>query len=421
MLSLQEKLKIPVDEFCALWSKLPRVSIKEGQKSLLDRRFNQDDLVPIEGEYPKTETLFIHPALSIDKSTENALFTSGRLMVGLNRSDTEVLTLIRSLAGPLGIENLESSVESDRGFNLSLENLSLLYRHSRLASQLGLSVEALFQLISFIPDIDGGFVANYDQLKSLLDFYEWMKSTAFSVEELNFILHNGSVDAPKGSPLKEEVVSLLIEQIQEINALLFADTIFAFLEDINEVQSRALITANPDKFELAVESENNYRLKSGFNFSDVFNKPEDDDDIAIDDAVLHAVLVNHHPSYLIPFQLSSLLQIPEAAVAKMINLLGVDLDEENYTLELLDTASTPNALSDLVENLLPFSILFKDKKLDAEALGFVLDHLSLFGIAEINEITLESVRSIQLFTHFLRKEADGSTNLSDLSELLEGF
>lgn len=72
----------------------------------------------------------IHPALSIENSTASAEYSSSRLMAGFNRSDDEVLSLIKNLTTPLGIVAIDSATEIDRGFNLTLANLSLLYKHS---------------------------------------------------------------------------------------------------------------------------------------------------------------------------------------------------------------------------------------------------------------------------------------------------
>ncbi len=271
LLRIQGLVKLSVEELCGLWYRIPAISIKENQKSLVDSLFNQADVAEAEGTYPKDAVKLIHPALIIGKTTASAEFSVSRLMAGFNRSDDEILALIKNLAQPLGIGGLESAVEGERGFNLTLANLSLLYRHSKMAEILKLSVGDLFRIIKLTVSIPGGYLGTLKDIYDLMDFHAWWKSTPYSIDEINLML----------------------------------------------------------------------LLLSG--------------------------------------------------------------------------------QSGLTEKLLPLSLLFKNKKLNEDALTYVFDHPAVFGISNIDMITVDTIKKLHAFAGFIVINEDGSSNVSALSAVLDSY
>jgi len=93
---------------------------------------------------PDTASAFLHPSLraaGVHTAPDVAL---PRLLAGLRVSDEDLIRLITTdLPKHLGVDP-ESASEDARRFALSAKNLSLLYRHARLAERLKLSIPKLF-------------------------------------------------------------------------------------------------------------------------------------------------------------------------------------------------------------------------------------------------------------------------------------
>lgn len=416
LLRLQEKLKLSVEELCACWYRIP-VIIKENQKSMLDILFNHEDVVSAEGTYPKDTTKFIHPAFVLNNSTSPAEFSSFRLMAGLNRSDDEVLALIKNLSSPLGIVAIDSANEADRGFNLTIVNLSLLYRHSKIADVLKLTIEDLFRLIKLIPSIPNDYLENITHIYDLLNFHAWWRSTSYTLDEMNYILESGDITDLENFKTKEEITAYILDQSNATNGLLFAETVFASFDDVTEEQSKAIISANNAVLEIAPDGTN-YWLKPAFNPDTAINIPAG---ITRPEPEFRALLTKYHPQYLIPHYLSGQLPLSEEAISKVTNELGLDLDADSFVLELQGTVTPAVEMPALVEKLLPLGILFKDKKFNSEVLSYVLCHLSIFGITDLDNITIDNIKLIFSFTKFIVINEGGSNNIQQLSEILNSF
>ena len=416
LLQLQERLKINFEDLSALWYKIPVAVLKEKEKSFFDRLFNHEDVVTTEGAYPKDTTLLIHPALIKDKSTVPGEFSSGRLMAALNKSDDEVFALIKYLQKPLGIVNIDSATESDRGFLLTLVNLSLLYRHSRLADLLNLSIDDLFRLAELHPDLPNDHVENTEHIFKLLNFYQWTKSSGYSVDDLNFILETGKVVTPEDYKTKEELTATILEQTKTSNSLYFADTLFAQFEDINEGQSKAILQANSTIYETGADGR--LLLKKEYDPTVALTIPAG---IMRLESDFRDVLTKYHPQYLIPYFLSGPLNMNETSIAKIITALGIDLDADPYTLELQEVTDPAVALPALVDKLLPLSVLFKDKKFIAPAIEYILSNLNLFGIADIDNVTIENVQQLRSFLDFIVINEDATNNVDLLKTVFMSF
>lgn len=417
LMRLQEKLNLSVEVLSAIWHRIPDMQMKEGEPSLFDALFNHPDVVATEGSYPKNTTAFIHPALIVDQSTAPAEFSSARLMDAFNLSDADVLLLIQHLAVPMGITNIASATEAERGFKLSTANLSLLYRHAQLAAILKLSVGELFQMLQLMSEIPNGYIESISHIFSLIDFHRWWKSTTFTLDDLHFMTESPRVLHPENFSDKEEVTAKVIDQTQESNALLFADTLFAYFDDVTEDQSRAIIAANRAIIEPSPDGTH-YWLKPAFNPATAIAVPAG---ISRPEGELRALLTRYHPGYLIPFQLSGSLGLSESSLSQLIAAMGADLDDDAYTLELQGISDPPVAIPSLVEKLLPPGILFKDKKFDSQVLSWVLAHGSVFEMANVDNLSMETIRKLHSFKQFVTINENGETNIEWLDEVMGSF
>jgi Salmonella virulence plasmid 28. len=409
-LRLTAELGLTVDELAGIIHLLPA--------PYFDRLFNHGDVVAEDGSYPKPSIKLIHPSLAIDQSSTDAVFSAFRLSMALNRSDDEVLTLIRHLAVPLGITALDAATESQRGFLLTTENLSLLFRHSILAERLKLTLDDMFRLMALSSVFSAGYLEHADQVDALLELHRWWKTSGYTLDDLHFILKTGNVADATSYLSSADTAKEILQQLTEANQLVFADTVFAYVDGITEAQSREIISVNTAIIERSPDGTN-YRLKADFNPADAITVPAG---IAVAEPDLRNVLLPYHAAYLIPFHLSGRLNLAEPNVRAIISTIGYDLDNDALTLELLNNTQPSVALKGMIDDLLPLSVLFKGKKkFTADAITFIAANPALFGITDLESLTLQNIRRIHLYASFIKVAEDGSSNTADLNTLLLAF
>src|SRR5690606_39141327 len=163
----------------------------------------------------------------------------------------------------------------------------------------------------------------------------------------------------------------------------------------------------------------NYRLKAGFNPAGALTVPAG---IAVAEPDLRNVLLPYHAAHLIPFHLSGRLGLAEPTVRALITAIGYDLDNDALTLELQNNTDPSVALKGLIDDLLPLRVLFKGKKkFTADAIAFIAAKPALFGITDIQSLTLQHTRRIHTYASFIKVEEDGSSNTGSLNSVLLAF
>ncbi|MEX2345249.1 MAG: neuraminidase-like domain-containing protein [Balneolaceae bacterium] len=417
LLNLQEALSVSVEELCGIVHQIPVMAAGESKDSLLDKLFNHDDVVLAEGNYPKPSVKLIHSSLVIDKSTPSSEYSASRLMMGLNRSDDEIMELIRFLAEPLGIVALDAASEADRGFNLTIANISLLYRHSKIAENLKLSISELFRMVKFIPSADG-YLQNREHIKALMIFNGWFKKSSFSLDELNFIIQSGDLLNPDSFGSPEGIAAEVIVQTHAEKALLFADTIFTSAESVTESQSRAILEANDTLFEYILE-EDLYRLSTAYDPNTPLTVPSG---ITVPEPELREILNAFHPQYLLPHYLAAQTTFTEDSLSIVIEALGLDLNDDEYLDELQNGGGgSTTKISELAEKVLPLSELFKDKKYTRGVLLYVIDNPDLFGISDWDTLAIGNVHTLHQFLQHVTLDEEKESNIDDLSGLLDSY
>ncbi len=192
-----ESWDMPVEELVSLCADIPDVpaagarprppgsrrdhAAAPARVPLLDRLFNRPADVEADGAYPNAGATFTHPMLAIGAPVPSPVLP--RLLAGLSVDEGGLHHLIRGLAIPLGVD-LTSAVAADRAFPLTLRNLSLLYRHARLARVLGIAVPELFALAALAPGIPLGYVETLADLDALVRAARWVTSSRWSIAAL---------------------------------------------------------------------------------------------------------------------------------------------------------------------------------------------------------------------------------------------
>jgi len=398
VLALEKRWKLSPEQNCALWNAtVPRRVVEQGKPSLFDRLFNFPPFLLIDGAFPKPAVRFVHPAFrqaGVSAPNDNTLH---RLLAALQVSDEQLTKLLASLARALGFDPADA-VENNRGPLLTEENLALLYRHAKLAQLLNLAVPELFQLIA-LGGIGGGHIATLEQVMELIALYDWRKNCGFKADEIGLIT-GGPVLITEGSADPEEIAKRAVEEIAKEQALQFADTVFAFLSNVTEAQSRKLIADNAAAFELVDPERRVLRLAVAFD-------PEADAFPAggiVSEHDAKELLAKYHAKRVIPPKLAAALGISMEKVDGLIAMTGVDLASQPIVDAAWGGAVAP--LVELVTKLIPLGILFRHAAFDAVALKFVRDHKDRFGIDRFDAIDTDAVRKLSVYSLLAGVPAD---------------
>lgn len=259
--AVQERFGLSIEEVCALWSSIPEIPVADGSVSLFDHLFNLPDFVRLDGRFPKPGHRFLHPALR-DTPPDDPDYTTYRLTAGLNLDDQTFYQLIASLAEPLGVDPAADNLE-DRKFSLSGEHLALLYRHARLAKKLGLGISELFALIAAADGFGADYISGLNDLTAFLEFYDWWRSTDYTLEDLASI----TLPAEEEGPLPSEAAVIceqLLARVRADQALIFNSNVFAFLEGVTETQSQDIVEDVGNAAVIAKARGARYRVADGF-------------------------------------------------------------------------------------------------------------------------------------------------------------
>lgn len=214
LVDIQEKLKLTVEELCAMFHYLPVSKSfpmppdKQADQRLYERLFV--DLKKLFGEKDSRthelhqSTTFYHYSLNNNPNDMRIDPKTPILLGGLGISETELLMLAKLLKDsmPFG-GNGETT--------LNRENISLLYRHARLARALKLSVEDFIQSLYLNFASNDLVVTKLEQIHQLKAFRDWLKSSPFTVSELRFILKGEESNTVKYKTTLDTVVTIVQE------------------------------------------------------------------------------------------------------------------------------------------------------------------------------------------------------------------
>ncbi len=408
------------DETCALFGLLPR---SPSSASLFDRLFNPPSIVVTDGAFPKDSVHFIHPAFRSAPPAE-ADPALPRLLAGL-RIDLDGLgQLVKRLAPYLESEVVDAASgtrrteigfdpsapnEGDRHFLLSVANLTLLYRHARLAQALGLSIDELFQLIAFtgLP----GHIRNLDDLVQLLAFHDWWKDSGYRLDDIAVAT---GVQPSDASRYPDALVSEIVSGASD--ALTFNDTVFAVALGITEKASRDFFSANPSLnptlFEATAAGQ--WRLADGIDLATATvniphgttipvpprgSRPMNANDV-------QGVLGSYRSFVVLRSRLAAAFGIEPEKAEALAKLAGRDLVARDLAAALRgEGAATP--VRDLIAGLIPYSIAFRSNLWNATALEWLRQHPDLFGLPATGP-TVATLRAASVYTR-LASRRTGTT------------
>jgi hypothetical protein len=422
---VQQRLGISVDETCALFSALPRTP---SDTSLFDRLFNPPSSVAVDGTFPKDTAQFIHPAFRTAPAT-TADPAVPRLLTGLHLDLDGLGRLVMYLApylttatGHLGFDPAARN-EAERHFILSTANLTLLYRHARLAQTLRVSVDELFQLVRFaeLP----GRVRDLNDLVRLLSLHDWWRESGYRLDDIAVTINAPPRDAtryPDPLTLAGEIVA------GATNALTFTDTVFAVALGTTEQASRDLIAVNSTLF--AAAGVERWRLADGVdpNSAAITIPPSatapgpTGGSRLVEVERIREMLAAYLPSEALLRRLAALLNIEVAKARAIIRLTGSDLAGRELVEAFRENDVTP--IKNLVAALLPYVVAFQAPQWNVNAMDTVARRRGLIGLSP-SGITVGSLRGITAYTRLAARQASmtgaASPVAADVLAALEAF
>jgi hypothetical protein len=397
LLALNAMWSLAVDELCSYWKDIPQTSVDSGP-SLFDQLFNQPPLLTAPSAvqaqpWPAPGEKFLHPALNTAPGGASSPGdnTNDRLLAGLKVNDQQLVDLILGLAVPLGLD-------AQKQFALSLDNLSLLYRHARLASLLNLTVPQLFQLAQFLslgtPATTTTpaqyFVSSLSDLKKLQDEAAWINTSGYSLDEIGFVLNEPVLD-PTSFQAPDQVAADILSRLSDSRAFEFADTVFTQISgtaggttrQLTDAESRDIVTANVGTALKKISEELPlYQLADGFDpLHGNITIPGGGPQINLTD--VRTLLSQFHTRNLLPIQLGMSLKVTPAKATELLQLAGVDLGSSSLA-QSMTQAAAPAALQSAVAGPIRYGVLYKESQFDPQVdltttpLTFIAAHRSVF-------------------------------------------
>jgi hypothetical protein len=390
---VQERLGMAIEEVCALVGPLPERPAQPDGAPLADRLFNVSPFAAAPGRLPDADRRFLHPAYGRAEGIAGSEMLP-RLLAGLRVDDATLAELIVRLQGWLGAW-LDAPEVAQRSFTLSNENLTLLYRHVRLAEYLDLSVADLFRLLALAGQ---QAVQNLDDVQTLLSLRDWWQESGYSLSDLAVI--TGTVDPVTGQPLtaaeqyldSEATARELVAEIAAEGTLTFADSALAFLPGVTEEQSRVILAANPQAIVMATSGR--LRLADGADLNATLEIPPG---TAVSETDVRAALRRHHPEEIVPTHLGAKLGVSAEKARALLAIAGASLADPAVAAALRGGVP-PEPLIKLLASVVPFSVLFKADVWDARALVFAHDKpAAITGSREISR-DLRVVRRLCVYS-----------------------
>lgn len=408
LLGVRATLGLDLEDTLAACGAIPTHAEKPDGKSLFDRRFNAAPYLTSGEVFPLPGENYVHPAFRAagtpaDKRTP-------RLCAGIGVNEEDLARLIRALAAPLGV------IDETAGFALTADNLSLLYRHARLARALKLRVDQLFQLLAFVDGLAEPCVHGLDDVDRVLDFVATWREAKRTLDALG-IITGGPVLDPAAWPTDTDVVDQV--RAEPADAFRFLDTVFATALGVPESDSRAIVSHidNAPRFEAV---DGGWRLRSDFSFNLPLTVPA-----GIDETAARKVLRSYHAGTVLPDRLARVLKIESAKAVGLLALAGVDSDAPGAALvEAVRGDGVSDALVDVTTTVLRLHALCAPAEADAEALTFIAENPTLFHLDALPAVPVAAAWAIDRYADFTRSpsvafgEAETTLSRADFHALL---
>ena len=185
VITIQNSLKLSVEELCGIIDDLPEAARNANESGLYRRLFNVDKILTGAA-----------PTLSNIKAEDTI---TPYLLTGLSINEQE----LNMLFALLGIDNINALVPLNKLL------LSRLYRQTQVSVGLKLNIEAFVAAVKVC--IGTGEISSVNQVIQLIDDKRWIDSSPFKFQQLDFILNGAISQEIKYNYTNQKVKGLVAE------------------------------------------------------------------------------------------------------------------------------------------------------------------------------------------------------------------
>ncbi|MCW5203407.1 hypothetical protein VU12_10755 [Desulfobulbus sp. US4] len=445
---LQGRLKLSVEELCALVHQLPVSSsfpnkaATSSEERLMDVLFDVEVLFQGNEEDPENAAFnYYHYSLDATPTTPPKQESKTPILLGgLGISETELLLLFALLK--------ESMPFDDKGeTTLDREKLSLLYRHAKLSKALKLSIEEFIQAVEllFEPDIhvedtedsSQPYTLNVDQIFKLQEFCSWLKSSPFTVFDLAFLIQDNQSGSNTFSTDFDGAAALILEY-QQLPSQSFTEELLSEVEGILPEESIAILEQMKTEGMLIADA-NTYRINPNKylltqDFQAIFDELDIRLEVTKKETEIREKLNGYHPfatAYTAHANIdlttfNQLIRFAETDLssAEFLTALLTTFDkdgnpvqpeelpitiDENDNSDNSDNSEQSNPLEpvlELLHDLEKTVLLFQKLDLKNEDMRFIADNQGTFGIEELNKMNLEYIQSLTTYSGLMPDNAE---------------
>ena len=351
----KNELNLSAEQLAAVIDGLPTFSIKDNQLPYYERVFDLAALFGIastdaDGIVTYNNT-FVLPANSSDDNK------TPYILAGLSIAESE----LSQLFGLLKID-LENDITVDHSV------LSNLYRNTRLAKNMGLTIEEYVGLCELL--LGNNAPKELKEIDEIVQFNIWLQDSVFNVSKLLFIL-KGKENSNHAYGITHEDLEALVYQLHLDYNSLTEDAAANNTQSVQDYTKEALQIYLEDKFEMTTAQLNDFS---------------------------EHILGN--------------VNIVEAA-KNATDVVSFDADGK------VDDIAVFDKLVAIEKRLERHFLLLETLDLDVESFDFILQHQGVFGITDVQNLTHEDMGRLSQY-HLL---IDGleEEDLANLQELLIGL
>ena len=378
--AIETELNVPRAELAAMVGSLP---LTPSGTSVFDKLFNAADFVASDGSYPAPSRRFVHPALRDTASDEDQLTTS-RLSTALAISTDELMTLSLALTPHLLRDDgapfdPAATNEDERFYNLTLENISLLFRHVRIARAFGHEIEHLSAILALSA---ADPVLGLESLRELVSLLRWLESQPLTVANLAMALGDSSSTNQTANEQDKSLARAIGVAVAAEST--FVDTVFAAALGTSESGSREIVAANPKLFEPAPLGALWLKADLDLESASIVIPPlatiPDGEGAPrpVNEGEVRDVLRAYLAGDLLSRRMGAALGVDSAKLRTLATMTKQHLETE----ALVRAARGDGALDPLVvlvSSLRPMLAVFGSTSWNAQALEFVATNPSIFG------------------------------------------
>ncbi|NBD17080.1 MAG: hypothetical protein GVY04_13340 [Cyanobacteria bacterium] len=435
---LQDQYKLPLDVLCSFWHPMKTIgngSNTEKPQSLFDRVYNNPfkDILG-DGFYPLPDETKEIDLNSLEEQAETNPVV-GRILAALRLDVNQLIDILQA------IWREENTVD------LTVENLSQLFRTSQILRSLGLNIEEYQILLSFLS-IESIGAVSIDQFLQITELWQWMNSSNFEIDELDYIL-TGKLGSNLDIGYSETDVIEAMRSLWNlaVNSLLKPSDFIS--EEIDKSKSQAIfdkLLENNYIAEVTSEYENILQVSLDSKIAIVLDRDFTDIDFTDTDFTndgefaeliqeISKIVNDNDQEQLnkdrrdrqIKYCLQILQQATEKQIEELTEIASFFAIEADLAISLLDYTAIATQTPDYVKFLLTpvlqeqqewsdivdffrflsrILILTQKLKLTPTELQCVADNQETFGINELSQLSINNIQAISDFKELIAAFGD---------------